>query len=64
MAGNSDNNFQLGLFATNTWGALTKTLAPERWQASWKNNLVAAQMAEERVHGFRYRPYRPVVLSR
>ncbi len=47
MAGDSDNNFQLGLFATNTWGALTKTLAPERWEASWENNLAAAQMAEE-----------------
>ena len=47
MAKNILNNFQLGLFATNTWGALTKTLAPERWEATWENNLTVAQMAEE-----------------
>ena len=39
--------FQLGLFATNSWGALTKTLAPERWMATWENNVTAALMAEE-----------------
>ena len=47
MSINNTCNFQLGLFAINAWGALTKTLAPERWDASWANNLRVARMAEE-----------------
>jgi alkanesulfonate monooxygenase SsuD/methylene tetrahydromethanopterin reductase-like flavin-dependent oxidoreductase (luciferase family) len=39
--------FSLGLFATNTWGGLTKTLAAERWEATWDNNVAAAKMAED-----------------
>lgn len=41
------NRFKLGLFALNCSGGLTMTKAPERWEASWKNNLKAAQLADE-----------------
>ncbi len=41
------NRFQLGLFAHNAWGGLTKTLAPTRWSADWDNNVRVAQLAEE-----------------
>lgn len=47
MAAMAESKFQLGLFATNTWGGLTKTLAPERWMATWDNNVQAARMAED-----------------
>jgi alkanesulfonate monooxygenase SsuD/methylene tetrahydromethanopterin reductase-like flavin-dependent oxidoreductase (luciferase family) len=41
------NRFKLGGFAINCSGGLTMTKAPERWEASWDNNLNAARMAEE-----------------
>lgn len=41
------NRFKLGLFATNCSGGLCLTTAPERWDASWKNNVTAARMADE-----------------
>lgn len=57
------NRFKLGLFALNCSGGLTMTKAPERWEASWKNNLTAARLAEDaglefllpvgRWHGYR-----------
>jgi alkanesulfonate monooxygenase SsuD/methylene tetrahydromethanopterin reductase-like flavin-dependent oxidoreductase (luciferase family) len=42
----SGNRFKVGLFAPNVWGGLTQTLAPERWDASWENNVRLAQEAE------------------
>ncbi|SPL88307.1 Coenzyme F420-dependent N5,N10-methylene tetrahydromethanopterin reductase and related flavin-dependent oxidoreductases; sulfonate monooxygenase [[Actinomadura] parvosata subsp. kistnae] len=43
----SDNTFQLGLFAPNVWGGLTKTTAEQRWQATWDNNAALGKMADE-----------------
>jgi len=40
------NKFKLGLFGMNCSGGLSLTLAPERWNASWDNNVKAAQMAD------------------
>ena len=40
------NRFKLGLFAPNCSGGLAMTKAPERWDASWDNNLALALMAE------------------
>ena len=57
------NKFKLGLFAPNCSGGLTMTKAPERWIASWENNVKAAQLSDEaglefllpvgRWHGYR-----------
>ena len=41
------NKFKLGLFGLNCSGGLTMTKAPEYWDASFENNLVVAQLAEE-----------------
>ncbi|MEO3892215.1 LLM class flavin-dependent oxidoreductase [Nonomuraea sp. B5E05] len=43
----SDNTFQLGVFASNVWGGLTKTTAAQRWNASWDNNVALATMADQ-----------------
>lgn len=43
----STNKFKLGLFGMNCSGGLTMTKAPERWDPSWANNLVAARLADE-----------------
>ena len=43
----NDNRFKLGLFGMNCSGGLTMTLAPEYWEASWENNLKAAQLADD-----------------
>jgi FMNH2-dependent dimethyl sulfone monooxygenase len=43
----NDNKFKIGLFGMNCSGGLTMTLAPEYWDASWKNNLQAAKLADE-----------------
>ena len=43
----SPNKFKLGLFGLNCSGGLTMTKAPEYWDASYENNLVVAQLAEE-----------------
>ena len=40
------NRFKLGLFAPNCSNGVTLTKAPERWEASWENNLKAARLAE------------------
>ena len=40
------NQFKLGLFAINCSGGLSLNKAPERWDASWENNIKAAQLAE------------------
>ena len=57
------NQFKLGLFCTNGSGGLAMTKVPERWDASWENNIVATQMGEKagleftlpiaRWHGYR-----------
>ena len=43
----NNNKFKLGLFGMNCSGGLSLTKAPERWDASWDNNLVAAKMADD-----------------
>ena len=43
----NSNKFKLGLFGMNCSGGLSLTKAPERWDASWDNNVKAAQMADE-----------------
>jgi alkanesulfonate monooxygenase SsuD/methylene tetrahydromethanopterin reductase-like flavin-dependent oxidoreductase (luciferase family) len=40
------NKLKLGLFGLNCSGGLTMTKAPERWDPSWRNNLIAAQLAD------------------
>jgi FMNH2-dependent dimethyl sulfone monooxygenase len=40
------NAFKLGLFGSNCSGGLAFTRLPERWDASWDNNLRLAQLAE------------------
>jgi len=47
VASKPSSTFKLGLFAVNAWGGLTKTLAPERWDSTWENNVAAARLAEE-----------------
>lgn len=40
------NRFKLGLFSMNADGGLAITRAPERWRASWADNLAVAQLAD------------------
>lgn len=39
--------FQLGLFSANTESGLAITTAPQRWAATWENNLRLARLADE-----------------
>lgn len=39
--------FQLGLFSPNTESGLAITTAPERWHATWDDNLRLARIADE-----------------
>lgn len=41
------NKFKLGLFAMNCSGGVTMSKVPERWDPSWKNNLAAANLADD-----------------
>jgi alkanesulfonate monooxygenase SsuD/methylene tetrahydromethanopterin reductase-like flavin-dependent oxidoreductase (luciferase family) len=41
------NRLKLGFFAPNCDGGLAITTAPERWRATWPNNLNLARMADE-----------------
>lgn len=41
------NRFKLGLFSSNCAGGMAITTVPERWQASWANNLALAQLADQ-----------------
>jgi len=41
------NRLQLGLFGANCSSGRTYAALPERWVASWENNLRLAQMADE-----------------
>ncbi|HEY8579964.1 MAG TPA: LLM class flavin-dependent oxidoreductase [Beijerinckiaceae bacterium] len=43
---NGPDRFKIGLFAMNCSNGMTMTKAPERWDASWENNLAAAKMAD------------------
>jgi len=43
----SDNAFKIGIFAANCSGGIACTTVPERWEASWDNNLAIAKMADE-----------------
>jgi alkanesulfonate monooxygenase SsuD/methylene tetrahydromethanopterin reductase-like flavin-dependent oxidoreductase (luciferase family) len=57
------NRFKLGIFAMNCSNGMSMTKAPERWDHSWDNNVVAARLADEagiefllpigRWHGYR-----------
>jgi hypothetical protein len=40
------NAFKLGLISPNCSGGMAATTVPERWDASWANNLRLAQMAD------------------
>lgn len=40
-------DFKLGLFSSNCSGGLAVTKIPERWSASWEDNLAMAKAAEE-----------------
>ena len=40
------NRFKLGLFAPNCSNGLAITTVPERWDASWDNNVALAKQAE------------------
>jgi alkanesulfonate monooxygenase SsuD/methylene tetrahydromethanopterin reductase-like flavin-dependent oxidoreductase (luciferase family) len=44
--GRMGNPFKLGIFAANCSSGLAATKVPERWDASWENNLKVAQMAD------------------
>jgi len=41
------SRFKLGLFAPNCSSGIAVTTVPERWAASWENNVALAQMADE-----------------
>lgn len=41
------NAFKLGVFSTNADGGLALTTVPERWPATWPDNVAAAQIADE-----------------
>ena len=42
----NQNAFKLGLFSPNCSGGMAVTTVPERWDASWENNLRLAQLAD------------------
>ena len=42
----NDNALKLGLFGANCSSGRTYATLPERWQASWENNLKLAQLAD------------------
>jgi FMNH2-dependent dimethyl sulfone monooxygenase len=41
------DKFKLGVFSTNADGGLALTTVPERWRATWPDNLAAARIADE-----------------
>lgn len=43
----NSNKMKLGIFATNCSSGITATTVPERWEASWDNNVKIAQMADD-----------------
>ena len=42
----NDNALKIGLFGANCSSGRAVTMVPERWQASWRDNVALAQMAE------------------
>lgn len=44
---NGPNRFKLGVFSANADGGLALTTVPERWRATWPDNLTAANIADE-----------------
>jgi dimethylsulfone monooxygenase len=47
IASFSPNTLKLGLFGSNCSSGRAATRVPERWSASWEDNLALAQMADE-----------------
>ena len=43
----NSNKLKLGIFSPNCSSGMAVTKVPERWDASWENNLRLAQMADE-----------------
>jgi FMNH2-dependent dimethyl sulfone monooxygenase len=43
----NQNKLKLGIFSPNCSGGMAVTKVPERWDASWENNLKLAQMADD-----------------
>ncbi len=43
----NSNKFKLGIFSPNCSGGMAITKVPERWDASWENNLKLAKMLDE-----------------
>jgi alkanesulfonate monooxygenase SsuD/methylene tetrahydromethanopterin reductase-like flavin-dependent oxidoreductase (luciferase family) len=43
----NDNAFKIGLFGANCSSGRAVTMVPERWRASWRDNLALARMADE-----------------
>ena len=43
----NDNAFKLGLFSPNCAGGMAVSTVPERWRASWDDNLRLARLADE-----------------
>ena len=41
------NRLKLGIFAANCSSGTAVTTVPERWDASWENNLALARMADD-----------------
>ena len=39
--------FLLGTFASNCSGGMTVSKLPERWQATWENNLRLAELLDD-----------------
>ena len=43
----TDNAFKIGLFGANCSSGRAVTMVPERWRATWRDNLALAHMADE-----------------
>lgn len=43
----SASRFKLGVFSANADGGLALTTVPERWKATWPDNVAAARIADE-----------------
>jgi FMNH2-dependent dimethyl sulfone monooxygenase len=43
----SSSRFKLGVFSANADGGLALTTVPERWKATWPDNVAAARIADE-----------------
>ena len=43
----NDNKFKIGVFSPNCSGGMAITKVPERWDASWENNLKLSKMLDD-----------------